>query len=58
MSCASPFGNAVKIRSTSFNLVLSNLVILGNFFLIDLSKKEIFFPTDELPQRYLIFTLL
>ena len=54
---ASPFGKAVKIISTFFNLDLSNLIIFGSFFLIVLSKYEIFFPIDELPQRYLIVTL-
>ena len=43
ISCASPFGRAVKIISTFFNNFLLNLIILGNFlFDNDFSKNEIF----------------
>ena len=59
ISCALPFGSAVNIRSTYFRYDLLNFTILGNSFLFnDLSKCEISSPTDEFPQRYLIFTLL
>ena len=39
ISCASPFGRAVKITSTSLRYTLLNFVIFGNFLKFnDLSK--------------------
>ena len=54
--CASPLGKDKKTKSTFFQLTLVTMVILGNFFLILLSKKLIFFPKFLVAHKYFILT--
>ena len=55
MVCASPLGRAENITSHSLILDLLILLIFGSLNLIDLSKSEIFLPTELFPHKYLIF---
>ena len=55
-NCASPWGKAEKIISTSLKSALLISDISGNFFLILFFKNELIdFPMDPLEHKYLRF---